>query len=226
MDNSWYLLALLVFLLSLGFTIEHATCQHYYLLRPVSSDTLPIVELKEHLDPVLDPQEKDLNQTELRLALGGHFDLNFMSASPPEEKHATSDSKLLQLEAELRQKLFGTMPKEIRAMEFEVQSGKKLKPSKKLRRRMQLWLWSYAFCPVVFAWNDLGARFWPRYVKVGSCSTKRSCSVPEGMLCRPAKSSYLTVLRWRCPQRKGGLKCSWIQVQYPVISECKCSCHS
>lgn len=225
MDNSWYLLALFVLLLSLGFRIEQATCQHYYLLRPVPSDTLPIVELEEHPDPVLDPQEKDLNETELRLVLGGHFDPRFMSVSPPGDKHAASEDELL-VEAELRQRLSGTMPKEIRAMEFEVQSGKKLKPSKKLRRRLQLWLWSYAFCPVVYSWNDLGGRFWPRYVKVGSCFNKRSCSVPEGMLCRPAKSSHLTVLRWRCLQKKGGLKCSWIHVQYPVISECKCSCHT
>lgn len=55
MDNSWYLLALFVLLLSLGCRIEQATCQHYYLLRPVPSDTLPIVELEEHPDPVLDP---------------------------------------------------------------------------------------------------------------------------------------------------------------------------
>lgn len=223
MDNSWCLLALFVLLLSLGFRIEEGMCQHYYLLRPIPSDTLPIVDLKEDPDPVLDPQEKDLNETELRSALGSHFDTQFMSVSPPEDKYAGSEDAV---EADLRQKLSGTMPKEIRAMEFEVQYGKKLKPSKKLRRRLQLWLWSYAFCPVVYAWNDLGSRFWPRYVKVGSCSTKRSCSVPEGMLCRPAKSSHLTVLRWRCLQRKGGLKCVWIPVQYPVISECKCSCHT
>ncbi|KAM8730204.1 noggin-3 [Acanthopagrus schlegelii] len=223
MDNSWCVLALCMLVLSLGFRIEEGTCQHYYLLRPIPSDTLPIVELKEDPDPVLDPREKDLNETELRSALGSHFDPHFMSVPPPEDRYTGSEDGS---EAELRQKLSGAMPKEIRAMEFEVQHGKKQKPSRKLRRRLQLWLWSYALCPVVHAWNDLGSRFWPRYVKTGSCYNKRSCSVPEGMFCKPAKSTHFTILRWRCLQKKGGLKCAWIPVQYPVVSECKCSCQN
>uniref|UniRef100_A0A665VY95 Noggin n=1 Tax=Echeneis naucrates TaxID=173247 RepID=A0A665VY95_ECHNA len=194
---------------------------HYFLLRPIPSDSLPVVDLKEDPDPVLDPKEKDLNETELRSVLGGHFDPVFMSVSPPEDKYSGNEDPT---EAEMRLRLSGPMPKEIRAMDFEVPHGKKQKPSRKLRRRLQLWLWSFASCPVLQAWTDLGSRFWPRYVKVGSCSSKRSCSVPDGMVCRPAKSTHFTVLRWRCLQRRGGLKCSWIPVQYPVISECKCSC--
>lgn len=59
-----------------------------------------------------------------------------------------------------------------------------------------VWLWSQTFCPVLYAWNDLGSRFWPRYVKVGSCFSKRSCSVPEGMVWRSAVQVrvHLTVL--------------------------------
>lgn len=223
MDQSSSLLAVLMLVLSVGFRIEVGMCQHYFLLRPIPSDTLPIVDLKEDPDPVLDPRERDLNETDLRSALGSHFDPLFMSVSAPggEEKPAGTEELS---DAELRQRLTGVMPKEIRALEFEVQHGKKQKPSKKLRRRLQLWLWSYALCPVVYAWNDLGSRFWPRYLRVGSCYNKRSCSVPEGMVCRAAKSTHFTILRWRCLQKKGGLKCGWIPVQYPVISECKCSC--
>ncbi|KAK6328435.1 hypothetical protein J4Q44_G00004130 [Coregonus suidteri] len=189
--------------LSLGLRIEEGMCQHYYLLRPIPSDTLPIVELKEDPDPVLDPKERDLNETELRSTLGSHFDPHFMSITPPEDKYSGNEDLS---DSEIRQKPSGAMPKEIKAMEFEIQHGKKHKPSKKLRRRLQLWLWSYAFCPVVYTWNDLGNRFWPRYVKVGSCYNKRSCSVPEGMVCKPAKSAHFTILRWRCLQRKGGLE--------------------
>lgn len=96
---------------------------------------------------------------------------------------------------------------------------------RKLRRRLQQWLWARAACPVQHAWSDLGARFWPRYVKVGSCSNKRSCSVPEGMLCTPARAAHVTLLRWRC-RRRNALRCAWIPVQYPLISECKCACPS
>ncbi|KAI3364817.1 hypothetical protein L3Q82_000920 [Scortum barcoo] len=209
MDNSCSLLALILLLLSLGFRIEEAMCQHYYLLRPIPSDTLPILVLKEDPDPVLDPREKDLNETELRSALGSHFDPHFMSVSPPEDKSGSEDPS----EAELRLRLRGAMPKEIRAMDFEVPHGKKQKPSRKLRRRLQLWLWSYALCPVLHSWTDLGSRFWPRHVKVGSCSNKRSCSVPEGMVCKPSMSTHFTILRWHCLQKKGALKCAWIQVR-------------
>ncbi|XP_059180877.1 noggin-3 [Centropristis striata] len=217
-----HLLAVFLLALSLGFRIEQGACQHYYLLRPVPSDTLPVLDIKEDPDPVLDPRERDLNETELRSALGSHFDPQFMSLSPPEDKSAAGTEDLN--EAELRQRLSGAMPKEIRALDFEVPHGKKQKPSKKLRRRLQLWLWSVTGCPVLHAWNDLGSRFWPRYLKVGSCYSKRSCSVPEGMFCKAAKSTHFTILRWRCLQKKGGLKCAWIPVQYPVITECKCSC--
>ena len=221
MDTSCCLLPVFMLLLSLGFGIEEGTCQHDLLIRPIPSDKLPVDPPKEDPDPALDPKEKDLNETELRSALGSHLDTHFMSVSPPEDKSAGNEDAN---DPELRLKLSGAMPKEIRALEFEVQHGKKQKPSKKLRRRLQLWLWSYALCPVVYAWNDLGSRYWPRYMKMGSCYNKRSCSVPEGMVCKPAKATYLTILRWLCLQKKGGLKCFWIPVQYPVLSECKCSC--
>ncbi|XP_030646743.1 noggin-1 [Chanos chanos] len=207
-------------ILSVGMRIEEGICQHYYLLRPIPSDSLPLVELKEDPDPIFDPREKDLNETELKSVLGD-FDNRFMSITPPQDRYMGND-ELDELDAQ--QSPTGVMPREIKVMDFDVQFGKKRKPSKKLKRRLQLWLWSYSFCPVVYTWNDLGNRFWPRFVRVGSCYSKRSCSVPEGMVCKPAKSTHITILRWRCLQRKGGLKCAWISVQYPIITECKCSC--
>uniref|UniRef100_A0AAY4DTR4 Noggin n=1 Tax=Denticeps clupeoides TaxID=299321 RepID=A0AAY4DTR4_9TELE len=197
-------------------------CQHYYLLRPIPSDSLPLVDLKEDPDPVFDPKEGDLNETELKSVLGD-FDGRFVSIAPPQDKHAAGDEPD---EQDPPQTPGGVMPKELRSMEFELQFGKKRRPSKKLRKRLQLWLWSFSHCPVLYAWTDLGARFWPRFVRVGSCSSKRSCSLPEGMVCKPAKSTHVTVLRWRCLQRKAALKCAWIPVQYPIITECKCSCSS
>ena len=140
MDSSYSLLALALLVLSLGFGIEEGMCQHYFLLRPIPSTNLPIVPLKEDPDPVLDPKERDLNETELRSTLGSHFDPLFMSITPPEDKYVGEED---QGDWELRQKPSGAMPKEFKAIEFEVQHGKRQKPSKKLRRRLQLWLWSY-----------------------------------------------------------------------------------
>lgn len=217
-------MVLLLLLLSLGLLMDRGSGQHYYLLRPIPSDSLPLVELKEDPDPVLDPRERDLNQTELRSLLGD-FDTRFLSVLPPLLEDKYTGTEELDLDPEV-QKPSGVLPKEIRAVEFELQFGKKQKPSKKLKRRLQQWLWAYSFCPVLYTWTDLGARFWPRFVRAGSCLSKRSCSVPEGMVCRPSSSTHLTLLRWRCVQRRGGLKCAWIPVQYPIITDCKCSCSS
>ncbi|XP_035254945.1 noggin-3-like [Anguilla anguilla] len=228
MGRSRVLLTMCALVLSLRFGIEGGMCQHFLLLRPIPSDSLPIVELKEDPDPVLDPNELDLNETELMSLLGNNFDSSVMSVSPP-LNNRTGDDGLNDLEVPLDPRLqepAGAMPSEIESMDFDVQvqHGKKNKPSKKLRKRLQLWLWSYAFCPVVYTWSDLGNRFWPRYVKISSCYNKRSCSVPEGMVCKPAKSTHFTVLRWKCRQRRSAVKCTWIAVQYPVVSECKCAC--
>ncbi|XP_042308681.1 noggin [Sceloporus undulatus] len=234
--------ALLVLVL-LG--LEGSRGQHYLHIRPAPSDHLPLVELIEHPDPLFDPKEKDLNETLLRALLGAHFDPAFMAvALPPDERGpsaaaAAAGEDLAEADLLLRQRPSGAMPSDIRSLEFSDGGGggaspaKKPRLSKKLRRKLQLWLWSQTFCPVLYSWSDLGSRFWPRFVKVGSCFSKRSCSVPEGMLCKPAKSLHLTLLRWRCQRRGlgagggggGGLqRCNWIPIQYPVIAECKCSC--
>ncbi|XP_063074080.1 noggin-3 [Engraulis encrasicolus] len=240
MDNALCLVAMCLLFMTLGTRMEEGSCQHYYLLRPIPSDTLPLVGLPEDPNPVLDPREKDLNETELRGLLGSHFDAHFMSVTSPPLPVAVGSEEGNGNDAMELRRPSGAMPKEIKAMDFELYQqqpfgGKKQQqkqPSKKLRRRMQLWLWTYGFCPVLYAWNDLGARFWPRHVKIGTCYNKRSCSVPEGMMCKPAKSAHVTILRWRCQQQQqtrrggggGGLKCAWIPVQYPIITECKCSC--
>ncbi|XP_057716662.1 noggin-like [Corythoichthys intestinalis] len=170
---------------------ERADCQHYYLLRPVPSDGLPLTDLREDPDPALDPRERDLNETELRVLLGD-LDDRFLALSLPEGAAESSPSPL----------------------------DVAVKP----KRRLRQWLRAYTSCPLTTAWSDLGARFWPRYVRAGGCPAERSCSLPEGMRCRPAASAHLTVLRWRCVHRKAGLKCAWIPVRYPVITRCQCAC--
>lgn len=228
MDHPPCLLTFYALLVLLGLRIEQGSCQHYLHIRPSPSDNLPLVELLEHPDPVYDPKERDLNETLLRGLLGAHFDPSFMAITLPEDRQQGVED-LGELDMLLRQKPSGAMPGEIKGLEFhegalpaqQQQQGKRQRLSKKLRRKLQMWLWSQTFCPVLYTWNELGSRFWPRYVKVGSCYSKRSCSVPEGMVCKAAKSVHLTILRWRCQRRQ---KCHWIPIHYPIISECKCSC--
>lgn len=219
MDSAPHLLALCVLFFALGFRTEGGSCQSLYLQRPVPSDKLPVPPPKEDPDPQLDPKERDLNETELRGLLGVNFDPRFMSVLTPEERKEDAGEA-----AEWsRQRLTGTMPKEIRSMDFD--SGNDFrKQNKKLRRRLQHWLWAHTFCPVVYTWQDMGSRYWPRFIKMPSCLSKRSCSVPEGMVCKPSKATHFTLLRYYCVKKGAALRCTWGPMQYPVISECKCSC--
>lgn len=199
--------------------------QHYLRLRPSPSDHfrpspsdhLPVPDLKEDPDPEYDPREQDLVERTLRKRLGSNFDPNFMSISPPMLVNFSAPDNQVKLQ--------GPMPNDIKKLDLtETPYGKRLRVGKKARRKFLQWLWTYTHCPVVYTWKDLGVRFWPRYMKEGNCFSERSCSFPEGMSCKPVKSITKVFLRWYC---QGFLKqkyCTWIQVQYPVISECKCSC--
>lgn len=89
-----------------------------------------------------------------------------------------------------------------------------LKPS--VRKYLEKWLLQRASCRLHPAWTDLGALFWPRWVRRGSCgqestdvrpSQRRrrgrrrpapSCSWPPGMRCVPEASQTVRLLRWHC----------------------------
>lgn len=105
----------------------------------------------------------------------------------------------------------------------------------------------FRFCFYRYAWEDIGALFWPRYIRRGECSTDLgSCSWPSGMHCVPSETANIEILRWQCRARKGRgrkkgykalnikdydeeekpvhLKCGWIRVPYPITTECMCTC--
>ncbi|XP_066515473.1 noggin-1-like [Hoplias malabaricus] len=211
------LLSLSLPLLSLMCLVRECACQHYYALRPAPSDALPIVELHEDPNPALDPAARDFNETELRRALG-HLDARFLSVSPPpppphENEHDPAHEH-------------SGGSGDLHAGPKKKNKNNMMMKKMKKKRRRRLWLRERALCPVSHAWTDLGARFWPRYVRLGSCSRERSCSVPPGMMCAPAASTHVTLLRWRCARRGSALRCAWIRVHYPVITECKCTCGS
>ncbi|XP_051925461.1 noggin-2 [Hippocampus zosterae] len=193
-------------------------CQHYLRLRPSPSDHLPVSDLKEDPDPDYDPREQDLSERTLRKKLGSHFDPNFMSVGAPAAAAGNHSAA-----PDVRPQ--GPVPNELKRLELgETPYGKRVKVGKKARRKFLQWLWTYTHCPVVYAWKDLGLRFWPRYIKEGNCFSERSCSFPEGMSCKPVKSVNKIFLRWYCQGFLRQKYCTWIQVQYPIISECKCSC--
>ncbi|KAG2456009.1 noggin-2 [Polypterus senegalus] len=212
-------ISLLVLLICSLMSVRLGVCQPYLRLRPSPSDNLPVVDIIEHPDPEYDPREQDLNEKLLRKKLGSNFDPNFMSVSAPLHANHSVQEPLHKF------RLPGPMPSEIKKMDLsETPYGLRMKIGKKARRKFLQWLWTYTHCPVVYAWKDLGVRFWPRYIKEGSCFSERSCSFPEGMFCKPVKSVTKTFLRWYCQGFLRQKYCTWIPVQYPIISECKCSC--
>ncbi|XP_056306089.1 noggin 5 [Danio aesculapii] len=202
----------LVFCVSV--TLHLVIAQLQLRVRPSPSDHLPVPDLHEDPDPALQPGERDLSPRLLRRKLGSSFDPVFSSIGPPTRGNGSEIPREDDPDAR------GAIPREFQQLNFTA-----LKVAAKTERRMRRWMWSYTRCPVLSMWKDLGVRFWPRYVKEGQCSTDRSCSLPEGMFCKPVQSVSVTLLRWHCQQGSRALKrCSWIRAHYPVISQCACAC--
>ncbi|RMC17916.1 hypothetical protein DUI87_05585 [Hirundo rustica rustica] len=181
------------------------------------SDNLPVKDIVEHPDPEYDPKEQDLDERTLRKKLGSHFDPGFMAVAVPGPANASGA-------AAAAGRGRAALPAELRRLELGPPRGPRLRLGKKARRKVLQWLWAHTHCPVLYAWKDLGVRFWPRYIKEGNCLAEKSCSLPEGMFCKPVKSVTKTFLRWHCQGWSSQKYCTWIPVQYPLISECKCSC--
>ncbi|XP_071750951.1 noggin 5 [Centroberyx gerrardi] len=186
----------------------------HLLLRPSPSDQLPVPDLREDPDPGHDPGEQDLTESVLRKRLGSNFDRNFMAVSAG--NLSITDG---------RARLTGRIPDELRRLDLTTTHyGLRVEVGRKVRRKIVHFLWAHTRCPVAYVWKDLGARFWPRFVKEGRCISARSCSFPHGMFCRASRSVSKTLLRWFCQGAATHRHCSWIPVQYPIVSRCKCSC--
>ncbi|XP_041363888.1 noggin-2-like [Gigantopelta aegis] len=190
--------------------------------RPYPSDRLPIDGIMESPDKYYDPRPGELNKKKLRKILGDRFDSDFMSVKHPKSKNGSLEFKFRNGRPVGKRPSFLRL---IRTLKLRNGPTLKLKVGKKNRRKFQKFLWSYSYCPVKYVWRDLGRRFWPRWIKDGLCSRERSCSVPPGMFCKPSNSTTKTILRWHCPKWRRRVACKWIQIQYPIITECACSCH-
>lgn len=206
------------------------------------------------------PRRKNLDTTELKLALGSDFDPKFMSIDKPFDLTPTFVVRQDSWK-------FGEMLQELEArnltQELQQVAGSGFQVQLEHVEMVEKWLMKKALCPVRYAWEDIGAMFWPRYIRRGECSSgQSSCSWPSGMHCVPSGTSNITILRWQCktPNRKGrkraykdainkdykipinkdykgpinkdykeqekssNLRCNWVRVSYPIISQCMCTC--
>ncbi|XP_046738141.1 noggin-2-like isoform X1 [Diprion similis] len=205
---------------------------HDHGLRPAES-WLSVL-LPESTDNALDPPPEEREETRLLALLGADYDAEFMSNSRPNATARLSWEFPFRADHRGRLVPTGDMPEALQALHLGRQfflsyvrlpDGSRLRTrvSEKLKRKLRRLLWAYTSCPVQWRWKDLGIRFWPRWLKQGRCSQGKgiSCSVPPGMKCRPSNTNYKKFLRWHC-LREG--ECKWRPVEYPVITQCACSC--
>ncbi|GIY94505.1 hypothetical protein CEXT_625661 [Caerostris extrusa] len=156
-------------------------------MRPVPSHDLPVLDLIEPKDKRYDPKPEDLSPRALRERLDRDFDKQFMSETRPLESILHPNGTVeFSFKRTKRGKLVPSskMPKEIRhlrlhALKLPDGSRFRMKVGKKMRRKFKQMLWAYTYCPVAYRWKDLGLRFWPRWIKEGSCLTLGSCSLSQ-----------------------------------------------
>jgi len=216
--------------------------QTLFRLRPSpddSADGLPVLPLK-HLpagDRYTRPSSKDLDPRLLGELLGSDFDRDFMSVTRPRDSVSHPNGTYL-FDPTDSTYIASALPKlpGFRVPGSPDQQSSRITIKGRARRQAKLYLAAYSFCPVYVRWRNLGRRFWPRWIREGSCRGEkraRSCSVPPGMTCRPHRSATKTVLWWHCRSTGRGRSptlttvttaCGWIPIKYPVITACKCAC--
>ena len=182
-----------------------------------------------------DPPLDRIKVWELKRKLGSQFDPEFMSIGRPAESHLHPNGVVSfpyrkNKHGKIRPQNHVQTP-EIDAIDLHnlvLPDGtiEQTHIGEKLERKFRKLLWAFTYCPVLYRWKDLGIRFWPRWIKTGSCSGKKSCSFPAGMKCQPKKDAMHVkmILRWHCRDWETSDTCRWIPVRYPIIAECECGC--
>jgi len=215
-------------------------------LRPIPDDDvdgLPALPLNLGTggDRQLGPTARDLEPRSLMALLGEEFDIEFMAITRPADSMAHPNGTYL-YDASTTTRGFAVRLPRLRGFRIPGSPdsvGRVSIKGRAARRRAQRYLAAYSYCPVYARWRDLGRRFWPRWIREGSCRGEqraRSCSMPPGMICRPHRSDTKTVLWWHCRTSSRGRpgqvssslssapSCGWISIKYPIITACKCSC--
>ena len=154
-----------------------------------------------------------------------HFDGRFMSVGKPKEAILYPNGTI-----EYPVRYHNNLPRHNRSKwnlgSLVLPDGTKVRKqlARKVRKKLEKFLWLYTQCPVIYRWKDLGSRYWPRWVKQGRCLANQSCSFPPGMRCRAAEERDVVILRWHCQRWDPPRFCKWIYMHYPIVTRCKCGC--
>ena len=148
------------------------------------------------------------------------FEPLYMSITKPPELNTTEEQTIS------RREIFARMPAELKNLHFTV-PGSERELGERASKKLRLWLWNLSSCKVLPLWKDFGPTIWPRYVNIGQCQMKKTCSYPKGMQCKPAKYKRIYTLFWVCSEqirKRKGTRCIWVPYPTDAIQKCKCSC--
>uniref|UniRef100_A0A8B9FAC1 Noggin n=1 Tax=Amazona collaria TaxID=241587 RepID=A0A8B9FAC1_9PSIT len=181
------------------------------------------------------PKPRHLRPRQLHRLLGSAFDPFWMATAEPRSRNSsiledsleTQSRDLADSAGRYRRNLW----REAEGLELPalLPAGPALPPELRgaVSHSLRQWLVEQAACRLTSAWVDLGAVFWPLWVRHTACETGlRSCSWPPGLSCRPAQLTHIKLLAWHCwaMQQPGPPRCAWRQIPYPVVAACKRSC--
>lgn len=153
-----------------------------------------------------------------------NFNDNFMSIVEPIGSKRNDSyylSKTLNMLQKRKRKLF--LQKTLKLSHLK---GLKRTINKGFRRKLRNFLDLFSVCPVRYRWKDMGSKFWPRWIKEGSCvNLAESCSYPEGLLCHEYQHKNIAVLRFLCMSDWAKNKCKWYKIYIPFLLACRCGCN-
>lgn len=225
------LLTLCFLLITLGVVCGSRSIseQLFRLLKPEDSYVDSSLDSARSFDPLpagtLDGNRSDpptIDASQLQAQLGRNFDKRYMSNTDPTSAAANSGG--ISFEDGRPKGPRPTFLKLFRSAKLQDDTRIRLNLGNGARSKVQNYMWSLTYCPVVHTWVHLGASFWPQWIKTARCTTKRSCSVPAGMTCKPSSSTHKTILRWFCKDLVNRTGCKWIPHPYKVVTACSCKC--
>nr|ACO06226.1 noggin 2 [Schmidtea mediterranea] len=160
----------------------------------------------------------------LKLLNRKNFNSNFMSITEPESSNDIKQfyiSKSLNLIEKQNQKSFLRKALQL----FHLKKFRKT-INRDFRRKLRTFLDLFSWCPVTYQWKDMGPKFWPRWIKQGSCANlSKSCSYPEGLVCQEYEHKNIAVLRFLCMSDWAIDKCKWYKIYIPFLLTCRCGCN-
>ena len=184
------------------------------------------------------PSSMERNPAKLKRILGTNYEPFFMSISVPDalkQRHPAHPHRpqhrihMDEYADAAKMRKVATMNKKLGHMKFFVrkENGKRKELGKKVTQKFQRWLWNLSRCPVRYKWIDAGENMFPRFIKTGSCSKKKTCSFPAGMKCVINEWKSVEVLLYTCPSTDVNSvtsSCEWRPFKLDILTSCKCAC--